>query len=742
MKTKIRQHTRSVLSVVLSVCMLISCMTVGLIATDAAKIADDSAVGWNEKSDRIHIRIGSDGWTDIYFSSAGTAQFTVSADNTTVEFLFYLNGSWYKWESASQGNYNAADMHKTSGCQRRAMTKGSKNYSVSGVYADTYTVTLVNNPSNGEQEVKISGNGGSSSTDWYIYGHKWFTSGSDWNDTTKYTKMNYDETNQYYYVEETVSDETDYFRLYNGSTHYQPSGSSQFLVLDDTNGITPVTGQNHSFGIYESGKSGSLTVGTEIRICWNGTKVWVITNKQPLVTSLVLTATKTSLTAENETTDFNVSAEGLQSGVTNLTYKLFKADGTQVGSPVTVTDGSLTATFANVDPAARSQEYYATVEETVGTDYKSVTSNTVTVTNSNDAYKPSYTITYSAGANGAVQAYDDNGDTIASGASVKEGKHVTLKATPSSTSYRFKNWTGASESLLTTEEKTKSAVTLTVYSNITLQGNFEMKGYAINAGSTTNHNMTELSNGWYISTSTYGGGAYFKIRRLSDSKVTKPKDTSASNNGCSFTSRETKKDVDTWVDDSNWDYRYAFHADNSTAYYVVFDPKNNQVWLSAHEDGQYKIKVIAKDGTIRGGNDGNGYYYKDHCAATFGDTTITVVSNPAGCTLNPYDDQVYDTGTNNAQTVDLTAAQARQGVKLKIRTTVSKANYFVKGFDVNGGETQGVISQEFEDDGTEKASYPDRAKIYGTDNNNVSYNEFIFDVQGYEDAVIEITPIY
>ena len=45
MKTKIKRHSRSVIAVVLAVCMLISCMTVGLIATDAAKVTDSSTVG-------------------------------------------------------------------------------------------------------------------------------------------------------------------------------------------------------------------------------------------------------------------------------------------------------------------------------------------------------------------------------------------------------------------------------------------------------------------------------------------------------------------------------------------------------------------------------------------------------------------------------------------------------------------------------------------------------------------------
>ena len=45
MKTKIKRHSHAVLSVVLAVCMVLSCMTVGLIATDAAKVNDQGAVG-------------------------------------------------------------------------------------------------------------------------------------------------------------------------------------------------------------------------------------------------------------------------------------------------------------------------------------------------------------------------------------------------------------------------------------------------------------------------------------------------------------------------------------------------------------------------------------------------------------------------------------------------------------------------------------------------------------------------
>ena len=47
MKTKIKRHSRSVLAVVLTLCMLVSCMTVGIIATDAAKVQSESVGNTN-----------------------------------------------------------------------------------------------------------------------------------------------------------------------------------------------------------------------------------------------------------------------------------------------------------------------------------------------------------------------------------------------------------------------------------------------------------------------------------------------------------------------------------------------------------------------------------------------------------------------------------------------------------------------------------------------------------------------
>lgn len=53
MKTQLKRLSKSTLAVVLSVCLLISCMTVGIIATDAAKVTESGAIGAKDDSESV-----------------------------------------------------------------------------------------------------------------------------------------------------------------------------------------------------------------------------------------------------------------------------------------------------------------------------------------------------------------------------------------------------------------------------------------------------------------------------------------------------------------------------------------------------------------------------------------------------------------------------------------------------------------------------------------------------------------
>ena len=120
MKTKIKRHSRSVLSVVLALCMLLSCMTAGMIMTDAAKVTDDEAVGGSNSNITDYYFKGSfDNWAKHYVNGEGKAYIDIS-NAGTYEFVLITGGGsqkrvdhtftksssfnccWWRWRSMSE----------------------------------------------------------------------------------------------------------------------------------------------------------------------------------------------------------------------------------------------------------------------------------------------------------------------------------------------------------------------------------------------------------------------------------------------------------------------------------------------------------------------------------------------------------------------------------------------------------------------------------------------------------------
>ena len=180
MKTKIKRHSRSVLSVVLALCMLLSCMTAGMIMTDAAKV-DSESVSWNPTTDKFSYQVNNGGWTDLSFNSNGVTTFTVSNDNSALKFKLVFNGTVYNHNS-SQSTFSADGMHSKDGETRLAKTGGS-DYSVSGIYADTYTVKLTTTVNNGEVNFKINGTYVKPASSWTVVGDSEELFGGTWNTT-------------------------------------------------------------------------------------------------------------------------------------------------------------------------------------------------------------------------------------------------------------------------------------------------------------------------------------------------------------------------------------------------------------------------------------------------------------------------------------------------------------------------------------------------------------------------------
>ena len=115
MKTQLKRLSKSTLAVILSVCLLVSCMTVGIIATDAAKTADER-VGANatpiylllsgtHSTVKINIHKGSNA-SDPWFTDAMTD--TTKTYNGSKIYTATVNDEWGglgKFEFNVDGTY-------------------------------------------------------------------------------------------------------------------------------------------------------------------------------------------------------------------------------------------------------------------------------------------------------------------------------------------------------------------------------------------------------------------------------------------------------------------------------------------------------------------------------------------------------------------------------------------------------------------------------------------------------------
>lgn len=744
MKSKIKRHSRSILAVILTISMLISTMMVGLIATDAARVADDDEVSWNSSTDRLHIRIGST-WYDKYFNSAGVTTFEVPRDNTTIEFELNFNGTVYKLDS-SQANFTAKGIRSTAGQTRLTKTSGSSTYTVSGVYQGTYTATLDGTPSNGEQKLKISGPGGgddpTTSGPWYLLSY--YTSWD--NDAVKSYPMTEVSTNLYKYVVTSWNTNEPYFRfMLNDSTHlnwhYGADTGNKDITI------------NTKYSISATGNNFMYNDGTGEKVIWLDTsenKAWIADPLPDIANTLTLTADKYVLTAENETVTFTATA--VEAAKPALTYNLYESGNATPLQTINVNDGSA-VTFDPVTPNSKSKTYYATVEFTDNsTSYNEVQSENIVITNSNDAYKPNYTVTINVdnadktfGTVKAVTNYNNGSASTSSivttgSVTVKEGYSVTITATPAAGCI-FKGWTGTTEAA--------SSFTTTVYSNINVTADFAQSGYQIvsenhTPGGNNMLKMRELPNGTYISVDKITSKYWFKIYSNEDQKVGRATGGWELNDYYNYleTSSDSKvAPVNTW--DSNvttWDPNNAYkwkENDSGKEGYIVYNPANNKVWVSETDADNPGVTVIAKNGTIRDDS-------KIH-TSDFGTTTVELVSpSPITGTIN---NNAYD---SRAVEYSLSKKDVNAGVKLKIKTQVKQTyrdqGYYVKGFVVSGyEETFSILNQEFSDTSVTvggKDRYPEASSYDDKNWIDSGYNEFTLTIDGYPDKPIEITPIY
>lgn len=117
MKSKIKRHSRSVLAVILTLSMLVSCMMVGLIATDAARVTDSGTVGATADDESVG------GATDYYWNyqknmpssnySASNHQALTQSSKATNKYYYIatLDTSSTYGMYMSYGGYGQNDKH-------------------------------------------------------------------------------------------------------------------------------------------------------------------------------------------------------------------------------------------------------------------------------------------------------------------------------------------------------------------------------------------------------------------------------------------------------------------------------------------------------------------------------------------------------------------------------------------------------------------------------------------------------
>lgn len=156
MKAKLKRHSRSALSVLLSLCMLVSCITVGMIGTDAAQTLDAIGASLDEASvgaavddgesvgDPSSVTIGYDwdgSWKTKSLSKNSAWEVTFSTAKT-IQFYFQDGSTFYKYDSSQQMPYDSTNQNEF-----RGHKNGSSNLSFSAKAA-TYVVVYTGTNNN------------------------------------------------------------------------------------------------------------------------------------------------------------------------------------------------------------------------------------------------------------------------------------------------------------------------------------------------------------------------------------------------------------------------------------------------------------------------------------------------------------------------------------------------------------------------------------------------------------------
>lgn len=728
MKKQLKRFSKSTLSIVLTLCMLISCMTVGLITTDAAQAGGEMVGAPSSIKDR-------------------------KGQNDSI----YLIGNFNQWDREN----NNWKLKQENGNEYSGsfLISGSQNY-VFKLYSSATKLDY----SIGDYEFKSDWDGSSAETmyiatdqnnskittpddDSYVINvHLWLEYGTD-------SKLTVSQKKAVYYLHYAENDSgmssatvQQMTKNNDGTYSYTVSGWDKTLMnmivntsstnvkeLYDSTSLTVTADTGLSVDKDTPGEN-SRYFRMQLSLATTPQNITFTFNPSTGVLNAAGSLEKRTITAGGESSSYKLKATDGSTQITNYgaTQSAQYIDGKTITVTVTPTDSSDKVSSVSVTGSGNTPS--AVTNNGDGTYTATFTVKAAGTITAELTKKAMPTVSFS-GTNGTVTA-TANGAPLTTDQAVMEGTKVTFTATPND-GYEFVSWSGISA--------TTATATVTVgSSNMNVAGTFGTKGYQLftrsEGSSGTLTNMKELPNGWFIS-GAIEDGKYFTIKRVANGKFVNAKgnDNTYYKWHSEWMGYEHQDDVSKdWADSAeSADTFYYWNSTGKTVYFV-YDPATQKVWVTEEPDGLIPVKIYVKDGTIRYNDNTNTFT----TTGKFGDSTIVTT----GLTI---DNSTYknpdDASDCWVQVITLNPSDYRNGKDIKIKTEVNSnhTDYYVKGFDVTGRLTQAVVNQEFSDEGdkNELDSYADRAKIHG-DNSNNPYNEFTLRIEGYPASDIEVTPIY
>lgn len=358
--TKLKRFSRSATSVVLAVCLLISCMTVGLIATDAAKVTGEK-VGASSTYTVYFRNNGS--WSNVYVLTG--SNLNMSGSDGAYENLYGSNINTFTAMSLVPGETKVYKASVTVYDNKIAFA--SANSTQSGYYASSGQICCVGNMASGKvvnmwTDEWTSRNGAA----YKKYNLEDYTPptpnitgiNGDWSTGDA---MTHDSGNNYYYAFNGDSNDK-YFRFKFNSKYYEAYDNNFNLETDGTYKPYDGSTDNKKYGTRESnGNAFKLTANSSYsyRIYFDisGKKTWFTKTERTHSVSIKQqlgsgSATNVSTSTIGNVTGVNVTANAsVTSGGNSYTFDHWAISGgtvsvcaTQSGTYTTKTSGSTYAT--------------------------------------------------------------------------------------------------------------------------------------------------------------------------------------------------------------------------------------------------------------------------------------------------------------------------------------------------------------------------------------------------------------